>query len=83
MIEGGIGSGQRICTRVMLCSRVVQACDNCQHVGHLAAQCPNPPQCHACGSTAHAKRECPNLNKMCDLCGKVGHLKMKCRQQYS
>jgi hypothetical protein len=23
------------------------------------------------GSTAHAKRDCPNTNKTCDLCGKV------------
>ena len=59
-----------------------KACDNCQQVGHLAAQCPNPAQCHCCGSTQHAKRDCTKLNSQCDLCGKIGHLKVKCRQQY-
>ena len=57
-----------------------KACDNCQQVGHLAAKCPNPAQCHCCGSTAHSKRDCTKLSSQCDLCGKVGHLKTKCRQ---
>ena len=31
-----------------------KACNNCGVIGHLAGQCPEPAQCHACGSTAHA-----------------------------
>ena len=34
-------------------------------------RCPMEPTCHACGSTAHSKRDCPNTEKMCDLCGRV------------
>mmetsp|Transcript_68140 Transcript_68140/g.110562 ORF Transcript_68140/g.110562 Transcript_68140/m.110562 type:complete len:196 (+) Transcript_68140:3-590(+) len=54
-------------------------CDNCFGSGHIAARCPMEPTCHACGSTAHSKRDCPNTEKMCDLCGRIGHLKIKCR----
>eukprot|EP00802_Teleaulax_amphioxeia_P028292 Tamp_29933.p2 GENE.Tamp_29933~~Tamp_29933.p2 ORF type:complete len:211 (+),score=57.08 Tamp_29933:25-633(+) len=55
------------------------ACDNCFAFGHVAARCPAPATCHACGSDQHVKRDCPNTNKQCDLCGKIGHLKFKCR----
>ncbi|KAL1528117.1 hypothetical protein AB1Y20_009481 [Prymnesium parvum] len=58
-----------------------KTCNNCGVLGHLAGQCPEPPQCHACGSTAHAVAECPHREKACATCGKVGHLKAKCRQQ--
>jgi len=57
-----------------------KTCNNCGVFGHLAGACPEPSQCHACGSTAHAVAECPNRDKTCDNCGRVGHLKIKCRR---
>ena len=33
-----------------------KTCNNCGEFGHLAGACPEPNQCHACGSTAHAVR---------------------------
>lgn len=59
--------------------RSSQICDNCFQPGHLAQGCPMERSCHACGSYAHSKKDCPNTNKLCDLCGRVGHLKFKCR----
>ena len=56
-----------------------KACNNCGEIGHLAGACPEPSQCHACGSTAHSVANGPNKDKTCDICGKVGHLKAKCR----
>eukprot|EP00802_Teleaulax_amphioxeia_P015658 Tamp_15752.p3 GENE.Tamp_15752~~Tamp_15752.p3 ORF type:complete len:173 (-),score=25.21 Tamp_15752:284-802(-) len=55
------------------------SCFPSSRAGHLASRCPMERTCHACGSTAHAKRDCPNKAKMCDLCGRIGHLKFKCR----
>ena len=57
-------------------------CNNCGVVGHLAGQCPDPPQCHACGSTEHAVAGCPNRDKTCEICGKTGHTKAKCRSVF-
>ena len=36
--------------------------------------------CHACGSTAHSRASCPNLDKACSLCGTVGHLRSACHR---
>ena len=36
-----------------------KTCNNCGALGHLAGACPEPNQCHACGSTSHAVRLSP------------------------
>ena len=33
-----------------------KTCNNCGALGHLAGNCPEPNQCHCCGSTAHTVR---------------------------
>ena len=58
-----------------------KTCNNCGEFGHLAGACPEPNQCHACGSTDHSVADCPNKEKTCDVCGKTGHLRAKCRQE--
>lgn len=56
-----------------------RVCNNCSAVGHIAGQCPEPSQCHCCGSIEHAVRDCPHRDQSCDICAKVGHLQNKCR----
>lgn len=43
-------------------------CINCQHYGHIAKNCPQPPsskRCHMCGVEGHHQPRCPN--KICLL----------------
>ena len=34
-------------------------CHNCQEVGHLASQCPQPQVCYKCGQPGHIAAKCP------------------------
>ena len=36
--------------------------------------------CHTCGSTAHSRASCPNLDKACSLRGTVSHLRSACHR---
>lgn len=55
-------------------------CFQCGKVGHIGANCPNPPKpkpCNLCGMTDHEQRMCP-YNRTCFNCGAPGHLNRDC-----
>ena len=37
-----------------------------------------PKACFACGSVAHARKNCPHKAQICELCGKQGHFAALC-----
>merc|ERR1712179_15419 len=48
-------------------------CNNCNQVGHLVRDCPEPikiPRCPMCGIPGHAETRCPN--RSCLRCGQPG-----------
>jgi len=48
-------------------------CNNCNQLGHLARQCPDPPKpvrCRMCGNRGHMETRCPE--KCCLGCGQPG-----------
>jgi len=48
-------------------------CNNCNQVGHLVRDCPEPikiPRCPMCGTPGHAETRCPN--RSCLRCGQPG-----------
>ena len=56
-------------------------CFRCGLVGHMAAECPNPPKASVCPLCAkadeHDMRSCP-LNRVCFNCGIPGHINREC-----
>ncbi|XP_077381430.1 zinc finger CCHC domain-containing protein 7 [Festucalex cinctus] len=59
-------------------------CRNCDKVGHLSKNCPQPtklPVCHLCGDPNHMSSRCPN--KHCNNCGLPGHLYECCSEMPS
>jgi len=58
-------------------------CFRCGQVGHIEANCPNPPKpkpCPLCAKIGHEQRACPN-NRICFNCGVPGHVSRDCPQR--
>lgn len=63
-------------------------CFLCGEVGHLSAQCGEPPKkpeteewdgkCFVCGSSDHLKADCPNVDDKCFACGSPDHRRAEC-----
>jgi len=53
-------------------------CRNCNELGHLASQCPNPRSitCLSCSGKGHFARDCPK--KPCRRCHEPGHKATNC-----